>query len=131
MPHTSQPPLVACLNSSQDLVDLMADVLDYDGFRTVSFAASHKDGPQPLIAFLHQTRPQVCVFAISPPYEESWAICQQVRQAVPDCAWVLTTTNKRALDELVGPSNAIEILGKPYDIEQLVAAVRRVLPVAA
>lgn len=129
MTNTPQPPLVVCCNHSQDLVDLMTAVLAYDGFRTVPFTATNTDGPQPVIDFLHQTRPQACVYAVSVPYRESWVVFQQVQQAVPDCAWVLTTTNKRALDDLVGPSNAIEILGKPYDIEQLVASVRTALGV--
>ena len=131
MTNTPQPPQVACCNHSPDLVDLMTDVLAYDGFRTAPFTVTHEDGPRPVIDFLHQTRPQACVYAISVPYRESWAVFQQVQQAVPDCAWVLTTTDKRALDDLVGPSNVLEILGKPYDIEQLVASIRSVLDVCA
>ena len=131
MSRAPQPPLVACLNSSQDLVDLMAEVLAYDGFRTVSFTSTHAQGVQPMLDFLQQHRPQVCVYAVSVPYRESWADFQALAQALPGCAWVLTTTNKRALDDLVGPSNAIEIIGKPYDIEQLTAAVCRALTVAA
>ena len=38
---------------------------------------------------------------------------------------VVTTTNKRALDTLLGETtDAIEIIGKPYDIEQVVSRRR-------
>ena len=38
---------------------------------------------------------------------------------------VLTTKNKRALDSLVGPTEVIEIVGKPFDLGEVFAAVRR------
>jgi hypothetical protein len=44
---------------------------------------------------------------------------------------VLTTTNNRALDELVGPTPTHELLGKPYEIDELLAAVHRATEMAA
>jgi hypothetical protein len=41
--------------------------------------------------------------------------------------FVITTTNKPALDQLVGENEAIEIIGKPYDLQQVVEAVRSAL----
>ena len=37
----------------------------------------------------------------------------------------MTTTHKVNLERLVGPTEAIEIIGKPYDLEEVVAAVKR------
>ena len=35
---------------------------------------------------------------------------------------MVTTTNKRALEELIGPNDAVELLCKPYDLQQIVDA---------
>ncbi len=120
-------PLIACVNSSEDIVELLADVMKHEGWRAVTHVSPSKLGPEPTIDFLQQVRPQACIYSVSIPYQESWANFQQVREALPLCAWVVTTTNKRALDELVGPTNTIEIIGKPYDLDHLVAVVRRAL----
>ncbi len=127
MANYPQPPLIACANSSEDIVALLADVLKQEGWRAVTHVTPTKLGAQPTVEFLTQVRPHVCVYSVSVPYDASWAVFQEVQRAVPSCAWVVTTTNKRALDDIVGSTNTLEILGKPYDIEQVVQAVSRAL----
>ena len=126
--HDHSPaPLIACVNASEDIVELLADVMKHEGWRAVTHVSPSKLGPAPTIEFLRQVQPQACIYSVSIPYQESWANFQQVREALPLCAWVVTTTNKRALDELVGPTNTIEIMGKPFDIDHVAQAVRRAL----
>jgi hypothetical protein len=38
---------------------------------------------------------------------------------------VVTTTNKKVLESMVGPTRAFEVHGKPYDIDLIVSAVER------
>ena len=127
MPNHTPTPLIACCNSSEDIVALLADVLKEEGFRAVTHVSPATQGPEPTIDFLTQVQPHACIYAVSLPYETSWTNFQAVRAAVPGCAWVVTTTNKRALEAFVGPTDTIEIWGKPFDIEDVTASVRRAL----
>ena len=97
---TTHPPipLIACCNASEDIVSLLAAVMKDEGFRAATHVSPAAEGPAPTIEFLTQVRPQACIYTVSLPYEVSWAEFTQVRAALPGCAWVVATTNKRALD---------------------------------
>ena len=120
-------PLVACVDSSEDVAALLADYLRLEGFRAVTHVTPVRCGAQPAIDFLADLRPDACVFTVSLPYAESWAEFQAVRAAVPDVPFVLTTTNRRALEAAVGPADGIELFGKPFDLGEVCDAVRRVV----
>jgi DNA-binding response OmpR family regulator len=63
---------------------------------------------------------------ISPPYEQNWAFFRTLRDgdAMRGRGLVLTTTNKDRLDEVVGrDSLALEVVGKPYDLQQIRTAI--------
>ena len=73
--------------------------------------------------------PAVIVYDISPPYDANWRFLRLVRSAEPlqRREFVLTTTNKPALEQLVGDTEALEIIGKPYDLRRVIDAVRAAL----
>jgi CheY-like chemotaxis protein len=126
MPADTRPQTVAICNSSPMLVLVMREVLELEGFATVM---AHVDdirrGAEDFLAFITQHQPAVIVWDISPPYDHNWRFFELIRQTATakDCRFVVTTTNKAVLDELVGENDALQIVGKPFDLEALVQAV--------
>lgn len=121
---TSARQHVAVMNSSIDLVDLIAMILSDDGYEPLTLVSSFQEAPAKERAFLRLHRPNIAVFTVSPPYPQGWDVFCTPREEFPEIGWVVMTTNKRALEEWVGPTESIELVGKPFDIEELVAAVR-------
>jgi DNA-binding NarL/FixJ family response regulator len=125
MPEDS--PLIACVNSSEDVALLLRDLMVAEGYRALHHITPLRYGTQPMIDFLTQLQPDVVLYTVSLPYAESWAECQQLQAAVPRARFVVTTTNKKALDLIIGPTPAIEVIGRPFDIDEVCAAVRHAL----
>jgi len=129
-PAANPRPVIAVFNASGDTVELLRSALEGQGFHTVpGHIAELKKGEVDLISFIDHHRPAVIVYDISPPYDTNWNFLRLVRssQAVQDCKFVLTTTNLPALDRLVGDTGALEIIGKPYDLDRVIGAVRTAL----
>jgi CheY-like chemotaxis protein len=127
---TGSKPTIAVFNSSDDTVELLRTALEAEGFQTV---AGHipdvKKGDLDLIDFVNHHTPAVILYDISPPYDANWRFLRLVRssESLTKYQFVLTTTNKPALEQLVGQTEALEIIGKPYDLRQVVDAVRTAL----
>ena len=124
------PPLLAIINTSENLVEMLALAAEDAGYRTVvGWVPEFRDGRQDLAAFLRAHEPDAILWDIALPYEANWCYVQDVRarDIMRDCPLVLITTNKRALEGLVGPTDATELIGKPFDLHELFATVARIL----
>ncbi|HLZ68615.1 MAG TPA: hypothetical protein VKV26_01780 [Dehalococcoidia bacterium] len=127
--------VVAVFNSSEEVINLLRLVLEEEGYTVVSGQVPElKSGEEDITAFFAEHNPRVIVYDVSLPYQANWQFFQWVERLgeAQGRRFVVTTTNKRALDELVGRTPSFELIGKPYDIDQIVEAVRRaILPAAS
>jgi CheY-like chemotaxis protein len=104
-------------------------VLEQAGFVVVTaFTNLIRDGKVDLESLMRQHRPHVIVYDIAIPYESNWRLFEHMK-ASPACRgirFVLTTTNATQLRNVAGShQQVIEIVGKPYDLDQLVKAVSK------
>jgi CheY-like chemotaxis protein len=86
-------------------------------------------GADAVRTFVANHRPDVIVFDVSFPYDHNWQRCREFHDVhdTRQIPVVLTTTNIDALAEMVGATPALEIVGKPYDLQRLADAVERAL----
>jgi len=115
---------VAIFNASDDTVEMLQTQLSLCGCRAIPGKADDvKSGELDLLQFLSTHRPDGIIWDIAPPYQRNWNFFKLLRSARPleHCHIVLTTTHKQHLDTLAGQdTGAIEIVGKPYDLQLIV-----------
>jgi CheY-like chemotaxis protein len=70
-------------------------------------------------------RAEVIVYDIAMPYESNWDFLDVIRQlpALAGIPFVLTTINKVALESVVGTTEALQVIGKPTDLTELLRAI--------
>jgi DNA-binding NtrC family response regulator len=124
---------VAVINTSEDTLRVVQQWLELEGLTTVGgYVTDFRQGRASLRAFLTEHDPQVIIWDLAIPYAENWAYWLQVRD-LPEMdsrRFVITTTNERAISELVGTIPVYEIVGKPFDLDRLAAVVRQGLGLA-
>jgi DNA-binding NtrC family response regulator len=126
---TKTPAKVAVFNAHADTVEMLHLALQHAGFDTID-APLHEfqRGIADALAFLHRHVPDAVVYDISPPYERTAAFCCDLHEAEGGSAWVITSTNpKLTARELRTRPEKYELIGKPYDLDHVVAAVRRAI----
>jgi DNA-binding response OmpR family regulator len=123
---------VVLFNANRDTAEMVSQMLRGSGFDSLidCHFADVKNGLVDFGRFLQRHDPAVVIVDISPPYDENWQFFQTMRhhQAMTGRGLVVTTPNKERLDETVGRSSeAIEIVGKPYDLDQIKRAIETAL----
>ncbi len=120
--HSRSLRRVAVFNDSAPTLSTIAKWFEIHGYGVVTAQLSmmrvaHVD----VEAFVGAHQPDVIVFDIAMPYESNWDFLEVVRmlpklQGIPI---IITTSNKTALESLVGPTTAMQIIGKPHDLSAL------------
>ena len=124
-------PLVAVLNNDPDLINILATWFETHGMRVVcaslmDFRRGHED----VAAFLVRHNPTVLLLDISMPYGPNWDYLAALRM-IPETSgvpFIVTTSNKAALESVVGKTDAIELIGTAENLARLTDAIRLAQP---
>jgi DNA-binding response OmpR family regulator len=126
-----RPPVVAVINTSPDVVDMLRLALEHAGHVVVSaFTHEIREGVVDVGQFVRQHDPSVVLYDIAPPYDSNWQFFLHVRamESMQGRAFILTTTNVRHVGKLAGKDETLlEIVGKPYDLDRIVKATDEAL----
>ncbi|TMA46301.1 MAG: response regulator [Deltaproteobacteria bacterium] len=117
--------IIAIFNTNPEVLELVRESLQQAGFQAViAHIDDLKRGRLDMIQFVEEHKPDVIVYDVAPPYDTNWTFLRLMRNSkvMQGRAFVVTTTNKRALEELIGPADVVELLCKPYDLQQIVDA---------
>ena len=126
-------PVVAVINSTPDIVDLLRLAVEKEGFVAVTaLTFDIRDGKTDLDHLIQQHQPTVIVYDIAPPYDANWKLFQHVA-AMPVMKgrqFVLTSTNRAHVEKIAGPQEHIyEVVGKPFDLAEIATAVKQAVRV--
>ena len=130
------PDVVAVINTSPDVVDMLRLTLEHAGIAVVSAMTWQvREGSVDLDRFMAQHHPRVVVYDVAPPYPNNWLLFQHIRAmpAMKNVHFVLTSTNAKQVEALSRGSQerVYEIVGKPFDLGEIVTAVREAMKARA
>lgn len=119
---------LAVLNDSEAVLKMLCDWFQQQGHRCVTArVADMPNAHEDVARFIADHKPDAVVHDVAMPYASSWDLIDVIR-ANPDLksqAFVLTTPNKKVLEEAVGRTPALEIAGLTKDLRRLLEAVEK------
>ena len=119
--------VVALFNGNPDVLALVGKLLESAGFEVVSATITEvRDGRCDVQRIIGRHDPAVVVYDIGAPYEENWAMFQQLRAtAMRERRFVITSANPARVEWLAGRDERIfEIVDQRLDPDSIVHAVK-------
>ena len=125
----SRTALVACINDHHELGDFLGTLLGDEGYQTVQVASAPDSYLRHAAEVLGPLSPDVAIVTLGLPYGQRWQEFAVLQQALPDCRFIVVTTDMQMIEtgRFAGGDNAA-VLGMPFDVDDLLSAVRYALP---
>lgn len=128
MSDSKRPPVVAVINSTPDVVDMLRLVFESEGFVVVStFTHAIRDGDIDIEAFARLHRPDAVLYDIAPPYSNNWRLFEHVSSlpVFEGTQFILTSTNPARVRDVAGENQPVwEVVETPYELHELTAKVK-------
>ena len=125
-----RPPVVAIFNTSPDTVEMLRIVLEQAGFVVFgAYSYDMRDGKIDVTDMVKQHEPDAIIYDVAPPYDRNWRLFQHLctMPGLRGMKFLITTTNAKHVREVAGADTEVfEIVGKPYDLELVVDAVKKI-----
>jgi hypothetical protein len=122
------PPVVAVINTSDDLIELLKVNIEAAGFLVMTIHISEiRTATFDVDTWLKVHDPRVVVYDVAPPFDKSWRFLAHLRNspAFAGRHFVLTSPNAARVHEVVKTDETVyEVIGEEGDIHQIVQAVR-------
>jgi hypothetical protein len=122
------PPVVAIINTSDDLVELLKVNIESAGLVVVTIhIAEIRAANFDVDTWLKVHDPRVVVYDVAPPFDKSWRFLDHLRNspAFVGRRFVLTSPNVTRVHEVVKTDETVyEVVGQEEDIHEIVQAVR-------
>ena len=130
MEPTPNPPVIAVLNGTAEILETMEEYLRTEGFTTITaIVTEFKKGKEDFVQFIEDHNPTIILYDIPPPYDQNLTFLRLLTDthSMDNRCLILTTTNKAQLEKITGEKAALEIVGKPYDMDILIKTIREKL----
>ena len=130
MPTNIQPKRsrlrLVVLNDSAPVLKMLCNWLQEHGHHCeTALLADMPHAHDEVGPFIQKHRPDVVIYDVGMPCSSSWDLLEVIRAtpALQSQPFVITTPNKRKLEQAVGPTSALEIGGPDSDLRRLLQAV--------
>jgi hypothetical protein len=122
------PPVVAIINTSDDLVELLKVNIEATGYLVVTVHISEiRSAHFDVETWLKVNDPKVVVYDVAAPYDKSWRFLDHLRSspAFAGRHFVLTSPNVARVHQVVKTEETVyEVVGQAEDLERVVQAVK-------
>jgi DNA-binding response OmpR family regulator len=125
-----QEPVVAIINHDMETLAVLRELLEEDGFHVEIGCLRHFiEGRDDLGTFLARYDPEVVIFDVSHPIELSWTLFRVTQESADGRRrkFIVTTTVPQVLAGQTDLPASLEILHKPFSLEELRQHVCRLL----
>ena len=124
------PPVIAILNGTAEILETLEEYLRTEGFTTITaIVTEFKKGKEDFVQFIEDHNPTIILYDIPPPYDQNLTFLRLLTDthSMDERCVIITTTNKVQLEKITGEKSALEIVGKPYDMDILIKTLREKL----